>query len=348
MKMRIAIVNDVLIAVEVLRRILITVPEYEIAWVARTGIEAVTKCAADTPDLILMDVYMPQMGGVEATKQIMANSPCAIVMVTATVGGHAGKVFEAMGYGALDAVNTPILRFEKNPQDAAELLAKIATISKLLGKSRKNSARKSQLIPANKKTYLTKLIPPLVVIGASTGGPKALANILTKLPVNFAANIVIVQHIDGQFVASLVEWLNSQTVLTVELAEAGCSLQAGKVLVAGKNQHLILGTDLRLNYTPEPVDYPYCPSVNTFFNSVAAHYPKKGIGVLLTGMGRDGAEGLSLLRSAGWHTIAQDQKSSVIYGMPKAAVELGAAVEVLPIEAIASKLSDRCQYSHKY
>jgi len=340
--MRIAIVNDMLMAVETLRRVLITVPECKVAWIARDGADAVNKCAQDTPDLILMDLIMPVMDGVEATRQIMKNSPCAILLVTASVGQNASKVFEAMGYGALDAVSTPVLGISGNPEAAQVLLAKITTIRKLIGKSA--STTKSRTLTQSSQSQFSAIasqVPPLIVIGASTGGPNALAAILSHLPANFGAAIAIVQHVDAQFTPGLVEWLNQQTPLTVNLATAGSRLEVGKVLIAGTNDHLKLQSNLSLCYTKEPIDYPYRPSVDVFFKSVAQYWHRRGTAVLLTGMGKDGAEGLNVLHQKGWHTIAQNQQTCVVYGMPKAAVELGAAVESLPIDAIASTLIGR-------
>lgn len=325
--MRIAIVNDMMIAVEALRRVLITASEHEVAWIARDGAEAVQKSAEDTPDLILMDLIMPVMDGVEATRQIMAQSPCAILVVTSTVSGHASKVFDAMGHGALDAINTPSLGADGNPAGGAEMLAKITTIGKLIGRSGHQ--------PKSKIQRFKSKLPPLLAIGSSTGGPQALATLLSGLPKDFPAAIVIVQHVDRQFASGLAEWLTQQSKRLVQLARVGDQLEAGQVLVAGTNDHLIMQGSLSLRYTVEPREEPYRPSVDVFFNSVAQHWPDKGVGVVLTGMGRDGGEGLLALRAAGWHTIAQDQATSVVYGMPKAAVELGAAVDVLPITAIA-------------
>lgn len=332
--MKIAIVNNMVIAVEALRRILLTVPEHKVAWIAQDGAEAVAKCAKDTPDLILMDLNMPVMDGVEATRLIMQQSPCAIVIVTANVGQNAAKVFEAMGYGALDAVNTPLLGSHGKPESALALLGKIATISKLIGKSSQRSNIKHQI---NSDTPL----PSLVAIGSSTGGPKALATILSSLPANFGAAIVIVQHVDAQFAVGMIDWLNDFTPLTVKKASVGDRPEKGIVSVACTNDHLCLESNHTLNYTKEPINYPYRPSIDVFFKSVAQYWKPKGTAVLLTGMGRDGAEGLSLLRSHGWHTIAQDKESCIVYGMPKAAVELNAAVEVLNPDAIATKLIQR-------
>ena len=330
--MRIAIVNDLLMAVEVLRRVLNTAPDYEIAWIAYNGAEAVEKCVHDLPDLILMDLIMPVMDGVQATCAIMQGTPCAILVVTASVRGNAAKVFEAMGCGALDAVATPVLGPEGKVEGGAELLKKIKTIGKLIGKP--VSSEK-----AGPPKVLPRSAPQLVAIGSSTGGPKALADILAKLPGDFRAAVVIVQHVDVQFAGGLAEWLNEQTHLTVTVASGGQTIREGMVYVAGTNDHLIIGPDLAMHYTPEPRDYPYRPSVDTFFSSVAKHWPGSSVAVLLTGMGKDGAKGLLVLKRAGWHTIAQDEKTSVVYGMPKAAAEIGAAVEILPLDRIAESIT---------
>ncbi|MCP4346329.1 MAG: chemotaxis response regulator protein-glutamate methylesterase [Desulfobacterales bacterium] len=328
--MRIAIVNDLMVAQESLRRIILSVPGHEIAWSARDGSEAVKKAAADTPDLILMDLIMPVMDGVEATRRIMEEYPCPILVVTATVGNNAAKVFEAMGYGALDAVNIPMMGSGAEAQRSRyTLLRKIHIIAKLRGMS----FNASNHIPPSE---IAEPAPPLVVIGSSTGGPKALAKILSDLPNAFEAVTVIVQHVDEKFSAGLADWLDAQTLLQVKLAAEGERPETGKVYVAGTNDHLIFTPRLTFSYTPEPGNISYRPSVDVFFESVATHWltDLSRIAVLLTGIGRDGAKGLATLRQAGWHTIAQDEKTSVVYGMPKAAKELNAATEILPIEDI--------------
>jgi two-component system response regulator WspF len=331
--MRIAIVNDLLIAIEALRRVIATVPDYELAWIAQDGAEAVTKCQADTPDLILMDLLMPVMDGIEATRRIMAQSPCAILLVTASVNTLAPKVFEAMGYGALDTVRTPVLGLSGQTDGGTGLLNKIATIAKLLGKSPRQ--RSSSAPEATLKT-VTQRLPPLIVIGASTGGPQALAKILSQFPANFRAAVVIVQHVDAQFAPSFANWLDSQTALSVQLAGSNCQPEPGKVWVAGTNNHLVMHADRTLGYTSEPQNCSYRPSIDVFFNSVATHWLQQGTGILLTGMGKDGAAGLAKLRTVGWHTIAQDQATSIVYGMPKVAAAMGAAVDILAIDAIGA------------
>lgn len=337
--MRIAIVNDLAIATAALRRVLQTVSDYQVIWTARDGAEAVAKCARDTPDMILMDLLMPVMDGVEATRQIMKHSPCRILIVTASAEKNLAKVYEAMGHGALDAVDTPVLSGADSANTANQLLAKVARIRKLLKQpSSQIQAKKStSLLQLDRRSGLSSAVP-LVAIGSSTGGPKALATILSQLPAGFGAAIAIVQHVDAQFSSGFVDWLRQQTVLPIRIAVAGDRLEKGTILVAGTNDHLYLKPDLTLGYTKEPIDYPYRPSVDVFFKSLSQQWTRQGTAVLLTGMGRDGAEGLRVLKLQGWHTIAQDKDSCVVYGMPKAAVELNAAVEVLSPDAIATTL----------
>jgi chemotaxis response regulator CheB len=339
--MRIAIVNDVSLAVEAVRRAVMSGRGDEVAWVARDGAEAVELCAKDRPDVILMDLIMPRMDGVEATRHIMARSPCAIVVVTASVGSNAAKVFEAMGAGALDAVNTPVLESPAGGKGAGALLAKIETIRKLLGAGNSRQPLASteglQDAPASDRGCL-------VAVGASAGGPAALAKMLSQLPGDFAAPVVVVQHVDAQFAQSLADWLDYQTPLQVRLAREGDQPAAGTVLLAGGEHHLVLAGPARLGYTGQPAGCSYRPSVDVFFQSVDRFWKGDVIGVLLTGMGRDGAEGLRLLQGHGHHTIAQDAATSAVYGMPKAAAELRAANEILALDKIGPRLTNILQF----
>ena len=336
--MRISIVNDLKIAVETLRRVITSVTDYKIAWVAFNGAEAVEMCRKDTPDLILMDLIMPVMDGVQATCTIMKNNPCPILVVTATVSGNASKVFEAMGCGALDAVGTPVFGKEGKIEGGEELLKKIHTIGKLVG------AHNTILNVKPKTETISKpAVPPLVAIGCSTGGPKALSVILSHMPRKLGASIVIVQHVDIQFASGLAEWLNNQTELTVTLAREGKHPEENVVFIAETNDHLIIGDDLSFHYTVEPRDYPYRPSIDTFFSSIEHVWPRKDVAVLLTGIGQDGAKGLFSLRKAGWHTIVQDEQTSIVFGMPKSAIKLGAAREILPIEKIEDAIVTHIQ-----
>jgi two-component system response regulator WspF len=330
--MKIAIVNDMPMAVEALRRALAFEPDHEVVWVASNGAEAVKYCAEQTPDLILMDLIMPVMDGVEATRRIMAESPCAIVIVTVDREQNVRRVFEAMGHGALDVVDTPAVGAGNAQEAAAPLLRKILNIGWLIGQS---SSRVRSAAPHLRTTGQRQ---SLVAIGSSAGGPAALEVLLKDLPADFPAAIVLVQHVDQVFASGMAEWLSSASRLTVRLAQQGERPQSGTVLLAGTNHHIRLLKNGTLAYTAEPVNEIYRPSIDVFFESVASYWNGDAVGVLLTGMGRDGAQGLKLMREQGFLTIAQDQHSSAVYGMPKAAAAIDAAVEIRPLDKIAPRL----------
>lgn len=333
--MRIAIVNDMPLAVEALRRALARRADHQLAWIAYDGREAVALCARDTPEVLLLDLQMPEMDGVEATRRIMAQSPCAILVVTGDVGARAAQVFEALGAGALDAVDTPSLGLGQWGDGADLLLRKLDAIEALL---RERNGHEQQTAP----TTATAQARPrqLVAIGASAGGPAALATLLAGLPPTFAAALVIVQHVDAQFAPGMAQWLAQHSRLPVQLIRDGDAPSAGTVHLAGTNDHLLLQRADRLGYSEEPRDQAYRPSVDVFFHSVCRHWPGSAVGVLLTGMGRDGAQGLKAMREQGHYTIAQDKASSTVFGMPKAAIALDAACAVLPVEQIAARLSE--------
>ncbi|MFM8891465.1 MAG: chemotaxis-specific protein-glutamate methyltransferase CheB [Planctomycetia bacterium] len=330
--MRIAIVNDVRAAAEALRRVVASLPGHSVAWTAADGAEAVEMARRDRPDLILMDLVMPRLDGAQATREIMAHAPCAILVVTATVSGNMPLVYDAMGHGALDAVDTPVLGPTGDVAGAVDLAAKIATVAKIVGQTREGR-------PA--AATQGRGAPPLLVIGASTGGPKAVSDVLLGLPREDGPAVVVVQHVDVAFSSGLASWLGSRTGHPVRVAEDGEPPQAGVVLVAGTNDHLVLTGDRVLAYRAEPRELFYRPSVDVFYESVADHWPKPGTAVLLTGMGRDGARGMARLRASGWHTIAQDEASSVVWSMPKAAIDAGGASETLPLDAIAGAILRR-------
>jgi chemotaxis response regulator CheB len=178
----------------------------------------------------------------------------------------------------------------------------------------------------------------LIAIGSSAGGPAALAAVLSGLPRDLPAAIVLVQHLDENMAGTLAEYLLRHSAMPVRVAIEGERIVPGTALLAGTNDHLVLKARDRVGYTKDPVQCVYRPSVDAFFDSVTKHWKGDVIGVVLTGMGRDGAAGLRRLRDVGRHTIAQDQQSSVVYGMPKAAAAIDAAVEVLPLDQIASRL----------
>jgi two-component system response regulator WspF len=329
---RIGIVNDMKAACEALRRVVTSMPDHEVVWTAGDGVEAIAMARRDRPDLILMDLLMPHVNGVEATRQIMKGSPCAILVVTATVSGNISLVYDAMGYGALDAVDTPILGASGEVSGAGALVEKIGTIAKLIGATSRPKAA-----IAGKHTTP----PRLLIIGASTGGPKAISDLLAPLPHDWNAAVLIVQHVDVAFAPGLAKWLSERSSRPVRVAEHGQTPEAGDVLVAGTNDHMVFTKHRTIEYTEEPKDVFFRPSVDVFFTSIAEHAPRTGVALLLTGMGRDGASGMAKLRSRGWHTIAQDEASSVVWSMPKAGIDAGAACEVLSIERMTTSIIPR-------
>ena len=338
--MKIGIVSNLPMALDALRHVLALRPDHAVIWTARDGARAVALCKQQTPDLVLMDLTMPGTDGVEATRQIMAATPCAVLVITASVAANAARVFDAMGYGAIDAVDTPVLGRGELPESSVAFLHKIDTVAKLVGTRR--------FIPSAdtfSDTWIITRRERLVAIGASAGGPAALTAVLSGLPKNFPAAVVIVQHVDERFAKGLADWLSRDSALPVRMAKEGDRPTPGSVLLAGTNDHLRFVSAERLGYTSEPSDQAYRPSVDVFFASVCAHWPGEAVGVLLTGMGRDGAQGLKTLRDQGHYTIAQDQATSTVYGMPKAAASLGAAVDILPLERIAPRLVDT--FRHK-
>ncbi|HAS81480.1 MAG TPA: hypothetical protein DCS43_02075 [Verrucomicrobia bacterium] len=181
--------------------------------------------------------------------------------------------------------------------------------------------------------------PPLILLGASTGGPPAISEVLENLGTGTRAAVVIVQHLDARFSNGLAVWLSEQpNVMPVALAAEGMRPTAGRALLTASNDHLTMRQDLTLAYDPEPRDYPYRPSVDVLFHAASRYWPTLGAAALLTGMGRDGAQGLLALRQAGWLTLAQDEASSALYGMPKAAADIGAASEILAPREIGLRL----------
>ena len=331
--MRIGIVNDSAMAAEILRRVVTQRGDHAVAWIALDGAQALSLCGRDRPDLVLMDLVMPVMDGVEATRRIMEECPCPVLVVTATVEGNLTAVYRALGHGALDVVRTPELGTDGGMAGGALLLEKVGSIHRLTSRT-SAFAPKPNPAPPEPTPYPGK-VSPLFAIGASTGGPKALADLLAGMAGERRVAVVIIQHVDAEFASGLAQWLTDQSGFTVRVAREGDHPKPGVALLAATNDHLVMRPDLTVGYTQEPQDHVYRPSVDVFFQSLLTSWPRAGVAAVLTGMGRDGADGLLALRRSGWHTLAKDQATSVLFGMPKAAAACGGAVEVLPLTAIA-------------
>jgi two-component system response regulator WspF len=330
--MKIGIISDAPREVDILRRVLSLAPEHQIAWVSGNASEAFGLCDQATPDLVLIDLTLTGMDAIEATRRIVSRNARTVLIMTRSVDRNAARVFEAMRQGALDAAEFPSPETADLRVAAAPLLAKIAMINKLMGAGDKSAIPRGSGAGHQPRALM-------VAIGASAGGPAALAALLEDLRPDFPGSVVIVQHVDARFAAGMADWLGQQSRLPVRLAGEGDRLVPGTVMIAGTNDHLVLKSPDRLGYVAEPSNYAYRPSIDVFFRSVVALWRGDVVGVLLTGMGADGAKGLSLLRAGGHHTIAQDQASSAVYGMPKAAATANAAVEILPLRRIALRLS---------
>lgn len=333
--MRVAIVNDRPMAIEGLRRVVKSSGAHEIAWSVTCGEEAVERCASDLPDLVLMDIIMPGMDGVETTRQIMKLTPCPILVVTTSVNKNSALVFEAMGNGALDAVNTPVLMGEYAGVEQQALLNKIKMLDVL---TKTKSKKDISMVSGFVKKKINQQGLGLVVIGCSSGGPQALVSVLKKLPKNYKPAIIIVQHVDVQFSQGLADWLDQQIDLPVRLAKKGDRPRGGQILLAGSANHLELIGNGELRYTEEPKEVPYRPSVDVFWNSLTKNWGGSLTAVLLTGMGRDGAKSMLELRNGGAHTIAQNEASCAVFGMPQAAIKINAAKQICSIEEISDIL----------
>jgi two-component system response regulator WspF len=340
---RVAIVNDLRIATEALRRLVASRPDLTLAWTAPDGAVAIERCREDLPDLILMDLVMPVMDGVEATRRIMLETPCLILVVTATVEGHVDRVYNALGAGALDAVDCPTFAPDGRLLGDEAVLKKIRILERMRAPAEAKKATPPPsgawpALPARTAATPTPAGEPPILLGSSTGGPEALSAVLRGFSEGFAAPVVIAQHLDPKFVPGLVEWLARETGRSVRAVSVGDRPAAGTVHVACTADHMVFARDGSLRYQAEPVDEPYRPSVDVFFASAAPPRVTPGVAVVLTGMGRDGSEGLLRLRQAGWRTLAQDEATSVVYGMPRAAKEAGGAQQVVALPDMGARI----------
>lgn len=341
---RVLIAEDSAVTREHLVYLLSQDPALQVVGTARNGLEAVEQAEHLKPDVILMDVHMPRMNGYEATRQIIERVPTPIVMVSASLSrDETAMAFEALKAGALTILDKPSGLEHPGHEETArrlvetvKLMAEVKVVRRWprrqgLGVGGRGLGQEEPiprpLAPSSRKIRL-------VAIGASTGGPAVVAEILRGLPADLAAPILVVQHIAPGFTTGLAEWLGQGTRLAVKLAELGEPVQPGTVYLAPDSTQMGITKEGRIRLTKEPAEDNFCPSASYLFQSVAEAYGRSAVGVLLTGMGRDGAAGLRKLREAGGVTIAQDEETSVVFGMPGEAIRLGAAEYVLSPEQI--------------
>lgn len=338
---RVLLVDDSPVALTILKKMLAVSPEIQVVGTARNGQEALELLPRVQPDVICTDFHMPEMDGLELTRQVMERFPRPILVVSVSVQeDDTHNIFQLLEAGAIDIFPKPRGGLAPDAQGpAAELIRKIKILSGVVPFTKHRTAAQ-RMASSQRQSPATGVSPlRIVAIGASTGGPQALQTILTPLPRNFPVPILCVQHISEGFLHGLVDWLAAQCRMTVKLAEPGERPLPGIVYFPQEGMHLEIdriGT-LRLSSTP-PVD-GHRPSVTVTFNAVAQYYGTTAIGLLLTGMGGDGAEGLRAICQAGGVTIAQDEESSVVFGMPKQAIALGAARHILPVHKISPMLS---------
>lgn len=361
--LRVLIVDDSATVRRVLRAMLESDPAITVVGEAANGREAIERVVELRPGLVILDVRMPVMDGVETTRQIMAYHPTPILVVTASLSSYDIDItFQMLGAGALDLIEKPLLTDPGAIDTArlvlirkAKLLARVKVVTHLRGRrselrieneevrnaeTRASKTLKPQFLSPNSQAPILHSQFPVVVIGASTGGPRVVRQILAGLPTTFGAAVVVVQHIAEGFSKGMVEWLAESMPMAVRLATENDQLVPGLVLVAPDRYDLLLKAGGRVHLSSQPLLLQR-PAIDIAMQSAAEAFGSRTIGVLLTGMGRDGALGMQTIRRVGGYTIAQDKDSCTIYGMPRAAIEQGAASAILPPDQIIEALRER-------
>lgn len=336
---RVLLVDDSPVAIVVLKRMLSKSPEIEVVGTASNGREALNLIPQIRPDVICTDLHMPVMNGLELTREVMATHPLPILLVSVSACESSLSAYEVLEAGAVDLFLKPSASFELDyARLAPELITKIRILSGVRVFRRPGHAPVHAVSPVIHQLSNTIRIPEspvrIIVIGASTGGPQALQTILSQLPADFPVPIICIQHINDGFLQGLVDWLSSQCKLKIEIAKSGVTPRPGTVYFPQEGTHLKIDGKGRLALSSEPPLDGHRPSITITMKSAAAYYEESAFCVLLTGMGKDGAEGLLDVKKAGGITVVQDEASSIVFGMPKAAIEMGAAEYIAPLKEI--------------
>jgi two-component system chemotaxis response regulator CheB len=328
------------VAREFLTYILTSDPAIQVVGVAKNGAEALEVAAQLRPDVITMDIHMPIMDGFEATRRIMETVPTPIVIVSGSSGAsEVASTFRAMEAGALAVVRRPPgMNHEAFEAGSKELLQTVKLMSEIKVVRRTARERAFAPLPVAQAPRADARIQ-VIAIGSSTGGPPVLQKVLSGLPRNLPVPVLIVQHIASGFVQGFAEWLSGAAHFPVHIASHSEVPLSGHGYVPPDDLHMGVASGPRIVLSNHPPENGLRPSVAYLFRSVAQVLGPSAVGVLLTGMGRDGADELKAMKDKGAITIAQDEESSVVHGMPGEAIKLGAATHVLPPEGIAAMLA---------
>jgi len=335
---RVLVVDDSLLVRELLANILNKTPGMTVVGTARDGAEGFEMTQKLKPNVVTMDIEMPNMDGYQAIELIMAYQPTPILVVTgANIRDGKDITFKVLEIGALDLMEKPTHAWgdelkakEIELVEKISLLSKVKVIRHVKGKVK---AKKPKPAPS---THKEELIP--VAIASSTGGPNALKTILSDLTDGSHAGIVAVQHMSPGFLRGLTEWLDSNCSMRVKEAKRGDRITPDSVFVAPSGLHMVVEKEGIIRLTDDPPFRGHRPSGNVLLKSVAESFGPLAIGIILTGMGDDGALGIKAIKDHGGRTIAQDEETSVVFGMPKAAIDLGAVDTVLPLDKISNEL----------
>lgn len=344
---RVLVAEDSSTVRELLVTLLRSDPAVKVVGEARNGREAVDLALRLRPDLITMDVNMPVLDGLQATREIMIGAPTPILIVSSQA--DVDLSLSAIQAGALMVLPSPGSPLGPDfPQRSAQLLAMVKAMSQVKV-VRRWTSRAAPAAPATPPAPVgARRATRVVAIGASTGGPAALHRVLASLPARFSAPILVVQHIAAEFVNGLAHWLGSHTEVRVKVAADGEPLRPRTAYLAPDHYHLGVRPGDEILLSPTPPIGGFRPSATYLFESVAKVYGAAATGVILTGMGRDGVDGLRAVRAAGGLVIAQDEESSVVYGMPGEAVAAGLADAVLPLQEIGPRLASELASGGRY